>query len=346
MTEIGSEFWTADTLAGDIAFFLSGRTALEYIIRDILQVRRISTVHMPSYCCHTMVEPFLRHGLKVRFYDVFHEGGGLRICCPRSKENDIFFHMAYFGYGEQPVWDVDAVRESGCTVVSDRTHSWLMDGDDPLPDFVHYSFVSYRKWTGLTGIASAYKRDGEFLVPRGDRRNLAYEAMRSEAREKKRGFLEKGEGNKEEFLRLFGEAESLLEADYLDFQPSPDSLCRLFCLDRRRMAQQRRANAQTILAGIASLRWITPMFSRVSPTDAPLCVPILVSPVQRDALRRYLIGQKIYCPIHWPLSPMHDGISSRGEELYRLELSLVCDQRYREQDMERLVCCLAEFCVE
>ena len=71
MKEIGSEFWTVPGKYGDIAYLLAGRTALEYIIREILARTNICSVLLPSYCCHTMIEPFVRHNIHVRFYDVF-----------------------------------------------------------------------------------------------------------------------------------------------------------------------------------------------------------------------------------------------------------------------------------
>ena len=53
-------------------------------------------------------------------------------------------------------------------------------------------------------------------------------------------------------------------------------------------------------------------------------------------LRRYLIDKEIYCPVHWPLSSYHD-IDKSSRKIYEDELSLVCDQRYSEVDMQRMV---------
>lgn len=51
----------------------------------------------------------------------------------------------------------------------------------------------------------------------------------------------------------------------------------------------------------------------------------------RDALRKYLIDNGIYCPIHWP-EVMGATIGVRENEL-----SLICDQRYSEGDMQAIV---------
>ena len=70
MKEIGSEFWTTEYYAGEERFFLSGRTALDFIIRDITAEICVNKVFLPALCCHSMIEPFLSNGLSVNFYDV------------------------------------------------------------------------------------------------------------------------------------------------------------------------------------------------------------------------------------------------------------------------------------
>ena len=100
--EIGSEFWAAPQQQVDKHYLLSGRTALEYIVRDIKHTNAARSVLMPSYCCHTMIEPFVRHGFAVRFYDIFfdQEAGCLRADMPEYQASEALFYMSYFGFAE------------------------------------------------------------------------------------------------------------------------------------------------------------------------------------------------------------------------------------------------------
>ena len=78
MREIGSEFWTDCSPIGQhgckwlqpkdwsMIETLSGRVALEYVVESI-KATGVSSVYMPSYCCHTMIEPFIKHDIKVVF---------------------------------------------------------------------------------------------------------------------------------------------------------------------------------------------------------------------------------------------------------------------------------------
>lgn len=70
--------------------------------------------------------------------------------------------------------------------------------------------------------------------------------------------------------------------------------------------------------------------------SVPLFVPILVKKEVRNSLRDYLINNKVYCPIHWPKSHSLPSFM-RADVFYDSELSLVCDQRYDERQMEKVV---------
>ena len=66
--------------------------------------------------------------------------------------------------------------------------------------------------------------------------------------------------------------------------------------------------------------------------DCPLFVPIVIAKEKRNAIRKKLIDNQIYCPVHWP----HPNAECQSN-LYEMELSLVCDQRYNGDDMKRIV---------
>ncbi len=340
MKEIGSSFELINTNGSDTRFFLSGRTALEFIIRDILAQGSVGTVFMPSYCCHSMLEPFVRHGLSVKFYDVFFEDNTLRAALPNPKSEDIFFYIKYFGFSAQSMGDPTKIKESGARIIADTTHSFLCE---PAPDFADYSFTSYRKWSGFSGISSATKKTDSFVIKQKTKTFEEYETLFKDAQRKKASYLLSAEEKTKDFLPLFSQAEELLDKDYADYQPIPESLSALINLDKEEITKKRRENAKILLSELEDLPQITPMLQITSKQDVPLFVPILTDSSVRDALRKFLIENQIYCPVHWPVSDMHQGISEKGLELYRSQLSLVCDQRYDGQDMKRIARCIKKF---
>lgn len=339
LKEIGSEFWNDGPIRRDKIYLLSGRTALEYIIRDVMKHHNVKSVLLPSYCCHTMIEPFFRNGVSVRFYDVyFDEMNGLSIEVPQAKENEIFYYMRYFGFHQLMGADLNKINKDFMVVIEDSTHSWL-SGD--IGCHADYSYVSYRKWTGFDAIALANKETGTFSdFPEAV--NIEYSRLRKQASSMKRTFMDSGIGEKQEFLDLFNKAEQLLETDYVGYKPSTDTMAAFLQLDTASIAKNRQRNAKILIDGLKDIPEIKLMFQTVKADEVPLFVPILTRE-SRTELRKYLIDNAIYCPIHWPKSAYHNGISKRGEELYQHELSLVCDQRYGSDDMDRIVECIREY---
>ena len=64
--EIGSEFWDIpvseernDLFPNYTQWYLSGRSALQAIIKEL---QNLHTVAMPSWCCDSMVKPFIDAG--------------------------------------------------------------------------------------------------------------------------------------------------------------------------------------------------------------------------------------------------------------------------------------------
>lgn len=333
LKEIGSEFWNEGPVRRDRVYLLSGRTALDYIIRDILKHYNVKSALLPSYCCHTMIEPFFRHGISVRFYDVYFDDiEGLSVDVPKVREDEIFYFMTYFGFCRLSGLDLKNIRRDAAVTIEDMTHSWLSGNSGSDAD---YAYVSYRKWTGFDAVSLAVKENGVFSeIP--DAVNTEYTAMRKQAFAMKREYMETGAGEKQDFLGLFEKAEELLATDYVGYAPTAETMSALLRLDTAFIAERRRANAKILIDGLKDIPEIKSVFSAVMEDEVPLFVPVLISK-NRTELRKYLIDNEIYCPIHWPKSAYHEGIGSMAERLYGEELSLVCDQRYGTDEMKRIV---------
>ena len=77
MLEIGSEFWQVDNLTqknhlfpSGTKWFLSGQNALNFIIDDIKSKYDVSSVVLPSWCCDSMIIPFIINDFDISFYDI------------------------------------------------------------------------------------------------------------------------------------------------------------------------------------------------------------------------------------------------------------------------------------
>lgn len=326
--EIGSEFWSISTSEQEnklfpesTQWFLSGRSALTAIIRDIKNKKKVRSVAMPSWCCDSMILPFLRVGIDVRFYPVYWKDSLIQEI---RLDTDVLFLMDYFGY---TMPSTDLAEYSGI-VIRDVTHSLF---SHQYTD-AQYNFGSLRKWCGVKTGGYAW---GENLEEGEVDEKFA--ALRVSAMREKEKYINERIKNKN-YLKIYEEAEAYL--DVLDgvYCSLQSDIYAAQHLDTAYICTQRRKNENVLMSAMKPYL-IFPTFSQ---EDCPMFVPILVPDGKRDELRQYLIKHEIYCPVHWPVSKYHK-LGEKEMRLYQNELSLICDQRYTENDMYRLVCTIEQF---
>lgn len=344
MMEIGSEFWKnkKQYFKDTVSFCLSGRTALDAIVKDAIKAFGIKSVLLPSYCCHTMIEPFVKNGIAVRFYDVYvNEYDVLTADIPSPDKDEMLYIMRYFGDIDISYTGEGKDISEWTVTIEDLTHSCFCVGYESKAD---YCFASYRKWFAVDGIAVVWSKHSR-LANMFNREFEEYCSIRNDAFAQKARYMAGELIAKEVYLDTFAKAENLLNENYEGYMAKPDSIGDLyrFIENIKDVAQTRRNNAYTLQQGLSNIDGIRSFTNFDDETKCPLFVPVLVEPALRDKLRSYLIQHEIYCPVHWPLSQYHLEISSRAKEIYNSELSLVCDQRYGMDDMKRIVSTIDDF---
>lgn len=348
--EIGSEFWERPSQKGSYRctelnqnskrWFISGRTALDYIIRDIIKKCGVFSVAMPSYYCYSMVEPFLRNGIsEIEFYDVVPSVEGIHISSQITA--DVVYVIDYFGVSSKQVRDI--VYESsqkGKIIICDLTQSVFCRND--YADMYDYAFCSYRKWFFSNAAVAVTNR--EFDIDYSVKEDEFFTRIRLEAAQEKDDYIhcitsEKG------YLEKYHKADVSLKDHYVGFTPNHDEVKYVTYVDDDFIVRRRRENAAFILQELkecanTQFRLFTDI---IGENEVPLFVPILLDNSVRYNLREYLKQQNIYCPIHWPITEYHNQLTQKQKALYNNELSLVCDQRYSLADMQREVNAIKAF---
>lgn len=338
MKEIGSEFhishWPSALITardGDAEYVLSGRTALDIIIRDLKEQSNVLSVYMPAYCCESMIEPFLRNGIKVELYDMYLDAHGLHYDIDENKQVDILYVNNYFGYEDTlSIETIHNFKKRGTRIIYDRTHSMLME-DDNLQTLADYTFASIRKWMGVV--------TGAFLkMPTGFNHPILSDADywqdKALAMMSKAKYLDGSlQVDKKSFLDAFGKFGHRLTQDYTAKRMDDLSYSIWMQSNLDAISQRRRRNAMALHDGLKGIRFITDWTDKV----CPLFVSIFFeSKEERDKVRKALTEANIFCPVHWPKNTLIlEGMQANS--LFDTELSLICDQRYDESDMERII---------
>lgn len=337
MKEIGSEFWYFDMdekkfteIFDEHEFFLAGRTALDYIAKDLIIGEAIESIYLPSYCCHTMIKPFLDNGIEVEFYNVEYSMGEFKYHLDFSNKCRCVLIMDYFGLCNSDVPRIiDKLKKNGKIVIEDATHSWFNNYKHSKKS--DYIMVSFRKWTGLPAGAMAIITNKSFVAKKPLKSNSDYIRLREMSAMLKNSYVNFSSDFKETFLEMFAKAEELIECDFGNYTLPEKYINLISKIDYEKIIRIRRENSEFLIGSLKDIDGIE--VPELSSDSTPLFVPINIKNGKRNELKAFLIDNNVYCPTHWPKSDLHKGVSNL---IYEEELSLICDQRYTLSDMNRI----------
>lgn len=303
-----------------------GRSVLYAILMHIK--RKYGRILLPSYLCDSITRTVIDAEWKYDFYqvdeclhpvmdDVFNEN--IRIC-------DAVLLIDYFGMTDVKE-DIVSIRKKNkdVVVIEDDVQAFYAMNES-LSDF---SFTSLRKWFPCP--------DGAILRENLSAKIEPFIKLENKwSQYKLAGNLLKEQSDYIDdaiMLSLLNKGEELLDGEYLS--PCSAASMNIFSnLDLEDIAYKRKRNAQILHNELEKLG-IRHLYSD---NCVPLFVPVFVE--NRDELRRAFFTEQIFVPKHWPrISDEINGMSY----LYDTELSLICDQRYDEEDMFRQIDVLKSF---
>ena len=328
MKEIGSEFMANSFKHGNNQYInlvdypkryvLSGRTGL-YLIAQELKLDGEKSIALPSYCCSSMICPFIDSGFNIEFYS--------ENSLPISKNVLI---MDYFGFSSKDTLEfVQCCKKRNKIIIIDATQTAFSRFE--TYNYSDYLVVSYRKWMDCL-CAAVYSKNG-FKTEECLKENIEYISKWRRASKMKKKYIEECIGEKKEYLDAFKDANSTLVSDYKEYRASKSEILIFENLDSSDLRDCRRKNAQVLMRLLKNTELL--MFKELYNEDCPLHVPIVLEAKKRDILRKKMINSEIYCPCHWPIDKNFIYIET---ELHYKEMSLICDQRYSVEDMEREAC--------
>ncbi len=327
-----------------LTFTSNGRAALGLVVRYARRIpgNRRDTILLPSYLCHSMIQPIVELGLQVRFYPVASDLSinSSELCSRIDDRTLAVLLMHYFGF-HQPV-DLAALLTKQfphVTIIDDRTHMLLSDlkMGMSVSDFA-IAIYSPRKWGPFPDL-------GIVVWPRwsndGGLRNC---------------FLDRGYDLSFSFWRLWGmllrtmffacpveklrgpslwplhKADAILDQRMQIRRASPISRGLWRCWDWVAAWHARRVNYQYLFDNWPSAD-IRPLFRKLPESVCPLGFPIRTA--DRNGLKLYFLSKCIFPPIHWLRPPQvspdefHD-----AAVLAEQELTIPVDQRYGLRHMD------------
>jgi dTDP-4-amino-4,6-dideoxygalactose transaminase len=326
-------------------FLSSGRGALRLIAKG-LKARKGDEVLLPSYLCKEVVKPFKDELLKVKFYKVDEtlrvDIDDLRSKVGRKTRALLFIH--YFGFPQKAAHEIKALCRGGIFLVEDLVQSFLTRHQGKVLGSIGDATISsYRKWIPIPDGALLGINNTSFHVPPVKRilpdKNL-YVKNRLQGLELKGSWLKQSTFSKETFRRLFLSADKLLDTTPVEVSDRSRRMLLKFDLDA--IVNRRRANFRYLLNHLVDFKSATPFYRKLPAGVCPLGFPLLAK--DRDGLKKMLIKNRIYPPIHWKLlSDVDKEEFSASWQVSKHILTIPIDQRYKTEDMQFVADIIGKF---
>lgn len=339
MKEIGSEMSISpklllgkkiNELSEDSIFLSTGRDCLEFIIQH-LRLTSDDVVMLPAYLCPEMLDPFIKHMVRIRFYKIRKD---LTIS-PQDFLGEIskgdvkmVLIINYFGWPDPGRTDVRLLCDQyKAVLVEDCAQSLL----STFPKIGDLEFYTYRKsiaipdGASIKGINNEWSKVLATITSTGPTR---FARTRLKA-----GLLKNIKFLKPVWRKLFLKAEKELVNNYeRPAKMLPSSKRILLRTDYESIGIKRRNNYEFLAIGVNNR--IYP--AKLQDDVVPFGMPIICE--ERDAVKDKLIKEKIYPPIHWHLPEMiNKELYPESHWLSEHILTIPVDQRYDENDMERII---------
>ncbi|MBE6289100.1 MAG: hypothetical protein E7100_02535 [Bacteroidaceae bacterium] len=318
----------------DVTLFSLCREAL-YFIASLFE-KTSKRVLLPAYTCQTVIDPFAELGWQIEYYNIT---SNLRIdtedLIGKSETFAPAICLAHPFYGadlNQEELDVLLlIKQKKCVLVEDLTQCVFSNQRSEIFDF----FVgSYRKWFPIP--------DGAFLVGKGfdnvelDENTIFVQYM-SDAMYLRGLFHKTNDVNTKEISRRIGNvALSYISGQIVPHKMSSFSRKLLAEIDLTTVQKRRMSNYRYLYENFHHIKSCTPVERSMDEiTCAPLFFPIYVE--DRGTIQKQMAANEIYAPILWPVYSDSLLINQNIENIYNHILMIPCDQRYTQEDMERVL---------
>ncbi len=284
----------------------TGRNCLEYILR----ARGYQKVYVPYYTCEAVMEPINKLGVPYEFY---HIDIHFEICdCLTLKEGEALLYTNYFGLKQRYVEQL--TEKIGNRLIVDNTQALYAKPIQGID-----TFYTCRKFFGVADGAYLYT---DKLLDEEFKQDESYERM----------------------IHLLKRIDLSVEQGFQDFRKVDDGLENqpirkmskltqriMQSIDYEEASQKRRKNYQFLHEALGSENHLG---FQLDEDAVPMVYPFL-APIK--GIREKLIENRLYVARYWP--NVLDWTTKDDLEYflaYQMQ-PLPVDQRYREEDMERIV---------
>lgn len=334
MKEFGSDFHLIDSFNSeqrhltdmyrDAVLMADGRQCIEVLI----QRNRWKRLWMPEYFCYNIIEYLQKNtGIDISFYTDYPGNDDDKVISNLTfREGDVLLRMNYFG-----LRSFRSTKDIPVPVIEDHSHDLV--GDWAMNSDADWCIASLRKIIPIPegGIVWSPKNNKLFfhLVQTAINNDLAQKRWR--AMEEKGQYLRGIIGDKELFRSLYIETEEALdELDISLIDEKSRHYLESFDLSNWNITKKKNWEILSRLDSNTGVQLVRQESENLTPFSLVL---LFDDETNRERVRKKLIGSSVYPAVLWYVPDgAHDEVRSFSKRM----LSIHCDARYSENDIEEL----------
>lgn len=301
--------------------FSSGRGAFSAIINHLNNtIHKWGGVLMPDYLCSSITQVLIDQRINHNYYHIdFNLLPDEESLFSKIDNQKAVLLISYFGMVNiEPIAKKIKEYNSDIIIIIDDVQNFYSNNDLTYCD---YRFNSFRKWFAIPDGASLFAKNDTFENPSKKNSFAQYKFSGNLLK----NFSEWVDDNI--CLDLIEKGESELDLNY-NCECSNISKTLIPNINHNSIKRTRKENAAYLHNELQKLG-IKHIYNSET---IPLFIPIFTD--NRAILRKEFFSRNIFTPIHWPYESKElNGYIKNA--LYETELSLICDQRYTIEDMER-----------
>lgn len=350
--EAGSEFhWMQirsftekSPFSGKAHLYSCARMALASLLQFGMNELGWKRLWIPAYNCPESVSTILSTGIEV---GVYFDNPVDEVSAPkRIRSGDVISVVNYFGLKEMT--EYKEVFNAGIPVIEDHTHDpWSKWATQSIAD---YSIASLRKTLPIPDGGALWSNIGAPMPPEQMITSFIspFSSERVAAMLLKSIYLSGGSSNKEEYLKMFTRAKIKIDHATTHLIEKPESISRVSrtVLNSFPWHQWRELRHTNYLyfhkkTGLTS---DIQALGRENPEIYPFSlVFVFDARDRRDTIKQRLIARSIYPAVIWPInSKSCPWADERAVYLSERLLSIHCDGRYGQQDMDKMATIFSE----
>ena len=319
----------------------SGRCGVKQVLLNLLKENDGKDEFLlPSYLCPSIVQSYNELNLKIVYYNI-NPDLTIDLDDLKSKVNQktkAVYFIHYFGVLQPAdvISDLSSLKERKICLLEDITHNFFSKRAD-IGDFL---IASLRKWGPLPhgGLVikntNAWEYDDFY-----ESANLALEIgqLRAFGQQLKYLYVNglKSEEVKNTYLPILQKMDQALYS-HIEIVPMDElSVNILKRMDFENLSKKRRENYKVLYENLKEIQDLTFLIGDIKDVVTPLGFHLALD--NRDDLRKYLVQNGIYASVHWGLPPEVQTAFKEPTRLSKRILTIPCDQRYGQKEMEYIV---------